>query len=98
MGSIVLLHRRAEQHALNCLPGQGLIGRHSAFHLATHVMASSHYAAELPEGTYVQQRTTKSNVNRDRHKGEYKTLEKDISLHKGTSAQQESVGKLLRLL
>lgn len=95
MGSIVFLRRDAEQYALNCLPGQGLIGTCSAFHLATHVVASRDHAAELPEGTYVQQQTTKSNVNRDWHKGEHKALEKDIRLHKGTSAQQESVGKLL---
>lgn len=48
-----------------------------------------------PEGTYVQQWTTKSDVNTDWHKGDYKTLEKDIRLHEGTSAQQESVGKLV---
>lgn len=98
MGSVVLSHRDAEQYALNCLPGQGLRGSRSAFHPATHDMTSRHHAAELAEGTYVQQWTTKSSVNRDWHKGEYKALEKDIRLHKGTSAQQESVGKLLWLL
>jgi len=61
-------------------------------------MASRHQTAQLPAGTHVQERTTKSNVNRDWHKGEYKALAKAVRLHKGTSAQQESVGKLLGLL
>lgn len=86
MGLIVLLCRTA---CTELLAWRRTLGSRSALHLATHAMASRHQAAQLPEGTYVQQGTTKSNMNRERHKRGYKTLEKGIRLHKGTSAQQE---------
>lgn len=60
-------------------------GSRWAFQRATCVRASRRHAAEPPEGTYAQQWTIKSSVNRAWHRGEYKTLEKDMGLHKGTS-------------
>lgn len=51
----------------------------------THVMASRHICTTAAK---------EHHVNRAWHKGEHKTLEKGIRPHNGTSAQQETVGKL----